>query len=73
MCGVTRRIFIRSFIYGKITDYCVLENNTDWNEVIGNRQWFIMIDGVAVYIKAITGEFVQMVFPLDGVITEPPK
>ncbi|BBH24180.1 hypothetical protein Back11_55250 [Paenibacillus baekrokdamisoli] len=57
----------------KLADYCVLESDTFWTKVNGNRQWSIMIDGVAVDIKANTGEFVQMVFPLDGVITELPK
>jgi hypothetical protein len=52
---------------------CVLESDTVWNKVIGNRQWSVMIDGVGVDIKADTGEFVRMVFPLDAVITELPK
>src|SRR5437016_3785765 len=47
----------------KMVDYCVLESDTTWNKIIGNRQWSVMIDGVAVDIKANTGEFVQMVFP----------
>lgn len=56
----------------KPAHYSVLVNDTAWNKVIGNRQWSIMIGDVAVSIKADTGEFVQMVFPLDGVITELP-
>ncbi|MDQ0060203.1 hypothetical protein [Paenibacillus harenae] len=56
----------------KIAAYCVLENDTIWNKITENRQWSVMIDGVAVDIMANTGEFVQMVFPLDGFITELP-
>jgi hypothetical protein len=58
---------------GKLAAYCVLESDTVWNKIIGNRQWSVMIDGVEVDIKANTGEFVKMIFPLDGVITELPK
>lgn len=54
-------------------NYVVLENDTIWNKVIGRRLWSVMIDGVAVDIEANTGEFVQMVFPLDGVINELPE
>jgi hypothetical protein len=32
-----------------------------------------MIDGVVVDINANTGEFIEMGFPLDGVINELPK
>jgi lipoprotein signal peptidase len=53
--------------------YCLLENDSFWNRIIGNRQWSVMIDGLAVNIKATSGEFVEMVFPLDGVINELPK
>ncbi|MNZ86503.1 hypothetical protein D3C78_1053240 [compost metagenome] len=62
-----------NFNTDKIAEYCVLERGTFWNKITGTRQWSVMIDGVAVDIKANTGEFVQMVFPLGGVITELPK
>lgn len=57
----------------KQAEYCLLRNDTFWNIIIGNRQWSVMIDGLAVDIKANTGELVEMVFPLDGVINELPK
>jgi hypothetical protein len=57
----------------KMADYSILNNDNVWNKIIGNRQWTVSIDGVAVYINAYTGEFVEMVFPLDGVINELPK
>ena len=57
----------------KQAEYCLLRNDTFLNKIIGNRQWSVMIDGLAVDIKADTGEFVEMVFPLDGVINELPK
>ncbi|AEI40520.1 hypothetical protein [Paenibacillus mucilaginosus] len=53
--------------------YCLLDNDTVWNRIIGSRQWTVMVDGVSVEINAYTGEFVRMIFPLDGVITELPK
>ncbi|MEW9698669.1 hypothetical protein [Paenibacillus sp. SI8] len=57
----------------KPAEYCVLTNDTVWNKMIGNRQWSVMVDGYGVDIQANTGEFVQMIGPLDGVITELPK
>lgn len=57
----------------KQAEYCLLRNDKFWNRIIGNRQWSVMIDGVAVDINANTGEFVEMGFPLDGVINELPK
>ncbi|OME86675.1 hypothetical protein BK120_06965 [Paenibacillus sp. FSL A5-0031] len=53
--------------------YVVLEKNTFWNKLLGNQQWSSMIDGVIVNIDAHSGEFVQMVFPLDGVISKLPE
>lgn len=57
----------------KQAEYCLLRNDKLWNRIIGNRQWSVMIDGVVVDINANTGEFVEMGFPLDGVINELPK
>ncbi|MDR6550184.1 hypothetical protein [Paenibacillus qinlingensis] len=57
----------------KLPDYCVLRKDTFWNKMIGNRQWTVMIDGYGVDIQAYKGEFIQMVGPLDGVITELPN
>ena len=57
----------------KQVEYCLLKNDTLWNKMTGDRQWSVMIDGLGVDIKANTGEFVQMVFPLDGVINELPN
>lgn len=53
--------------------YVVLEKNTIWNKLLGNQQWSSMIDGVVVNVDAHSGEFVQMVFPLDGVINKLPE
>lgn len=61
-----------NFNTDKPADYCTLENDNFWNKITGNRQWSVMIDGLAVDIKAYNGEFVQSVFPLDGVINELP-
>jgi len=57
----------------KPANYCVLDEDTIWNKFIGNRRWSAMIDGVAVDIRVDSGQFIQMVFPLDGVITELPE
>ncbi|MEC0227068.1 hypothetical protein [Paenibacillus alba] len=57
----------------KSAEYCVLTNDTVWNKIIGNMQWSVMVDGYGVDIQANTGEFIQMIGPLDGVVTELPK
>ncbi|GFZ77808.1 hypothetical protein GCM10008018_24300 [Paenibacillus marchantiophytorum] len=57
----------------KSSEYCMLTNDTVWNKIIGNRQWSVMVDGYGVTIQANTGEFVQMIGPLDGVISELPQ
>lgn len=41
-----------------------------WNKVTGNSKWNGFIDGVSFQIDADTGEFIDMVFPMDGVITK---
>jgi hypothetical protein len=46
-----------------------LNKDTLWNKATGNRTWYIHIDGVAVTLEADTGELINMVFPMDGVIT----
>lgn len=57
----------------KSAEYCVLTNDTVWNKIIGSRQWSVMVVGYGVNIQANTGEFVQMIGPLDGVISELPQ
>ncbi|NOU98687.1 hypothetical protein [Paenibacillus planticolens] len=57
----------------KSAEYCVLTKDTVWNKIIGNTQWSVMIDGYSVDIQANTGEFVRVIGPLDGVISELPK
>ncbi|TCZ73246.1 hypothetical protein E0485_21365 [Paenibacillus albiflavus] len=52
-----------------IVQMSLLNNDTLWSKVTGNRTWYIHIDGVAVILEAYTGKFFNMVFPLDGVIT----
>jgi len=47
----------------------VLNKDTLWNKAAGNRTWYIHIDGVAIFLEADSGDFIRMVFPLDGVIT----
>ncbi|NIK72426.1 hypothetical protein [Paenibacillus sp. BK720] len=46
-----------------------LNEDTFWNQLTRDRTWTINIDGVAVDLDAYTGEFIDMVFPMDGVIT----
>ena len=53
-----------------IVEMSVLNNDTFWNKATGNRTWYIHIDGVAILLEADNGEFIDMVFPLDGVITK---
>ncbi|HZG87889.1 hypothetical protein [Paenibacillus sp.] len=48
----------------------VFNKDTFLNKATGNRTWYIHIDGVAILLEADTGEFIRMVFPLDGVITK---
>ncbi|MEK3720260.1 hypothetical protein [Paenibacillus sp. FSL H8-0034] len=45
-----------------------LNKNSFWDKATGNRTWEIVIDGVAVYLEADTGQFIQLIFPLDGII-----
>lgn len=52
-----------------IVEMSFLNNDTLWSKATGNRTWYIHIDGVAVILEAYTGEFINMVFPLDGVIS----
>jgi len=52
-----------------IVEMSLLSKDTFWNKATGNRTWYIHIDGVAVILEADTGEFINMVFPMDGVIT----
>jgi hypothetical protein len=47
-----------------------ISKNNFWNKAIGNTRWTGFIDGIAFYIKADTGDFIQMIFPLDGVVTK---
>ncbi|NEW04637.1 hypothetical protein GK047_01180 [Paenibacillus sp. SYP-B3998] len=47
-----------------------ISKNDFWNKAIGNTRWIGFIDGVGINIKADTGDFIQMIFPLDGVITK---
>lgn len=41
-----------------------------WNTVFGKREWDGFIDGIGIKIDADSGDFIQMIFPLDGVITK---
>lgn len=47
-----------------------VNKDTFWNIASGNRKWSVSIDGVGIDINAYTGEFIEMIFPLDGVITK---
>ncbi|WP_127496762.1 hypothetical protein [Paenibacillus glycanilyticus] len=49
-----------------IVEMSVLNKDTFWNKVTGNRTWYIHIDGVAINLEADSGEFIDMVFPYDG-------
>lgn len=46
-----------------------LNKDTFWNKIAGNRTWYVHIDGVLVILEADNGQFIAMIFPLDGVIT----
>lgn len=46
-----------------------LNKDTFWNKIAGNRTWYVHIDGVLVILEADNGQFIEMIFPLDGVIT----
>ncbi|OCT16938.1 hypothetical protein A8709_16840 [Paenibacillus pectinilyticus] len=41
-----------------------------WHTVVGSRKWSGFIDGVGIEIDAFSGDFIQMVFPLDGIVTK---
>jgi hypothetical protein len=47
-----------------------VNKDTFWNIATGNRKWSVSIDGVGININAYTGEFIDMIFPLDGVIAK---
>jgi hypothetical protein len=36
----------------------------------GEKVWIVWIDGISVTINAYSGDLIEMVFPLDGVITK---
>ncbi|WP_261305514.1 hypothetical protein [Paenibacillus andongensis] len=51
-------------------EYSYVNKDTFWNIATGNRTWSVSIDGVGIYVNAYTGEFIEMIFPLDAVLTK---
>lgn len=54
----------------KDTENSWLNKDTFWNKIAGNRTWYVHIDGVLVTLDANGGQLLEMIFPMDGVITK---